>query len=96
MAVDRYSCTITDIHFADLPGFSGVMDDDDEEMEVDQPASTQLTPKKAGTKRSNNSSPRVPTKRPPLNTADKPDCKYGVKCYQKGKDHRDKFSHPLV
>ncbi len=72
------------------------MDDDDDEMEVDPPSKP--TPTKAGTKRSSNSSASTPKKRPVTGNGSKakPECKYGVKCYQKGKEHREKFSHPRV
>lgn len=37
----------------------------------------------------------TPTKRV-VATPTKQVCKYGVKCYQINKDHRDEFSHPWV
>ena len=55
----------------------------------------------AGTKRGSKDSPASTPKKRPSTTDSSPSgtksrCKYGIKCYQKGKEHRDKFAHPWV
>ena len=85
--------------FADLPGFSGVMDDN-EDMEIDEGKQYGKAGTKRGSEGGGATAGTTPKKRPapsgktPVKT--KPQCKYGVKCYQKSKEHRNKFNHPWV
>ena len=71
-------------------------DDDDELMDIDDSKTVKI-----GSKRGSNSNATAgtPKKRPVVEQSPskaKPNCKYGVKCYQKGEKHRDKFAHPWV
>ena len=84
----------------DIPGVSGSgLKSEDEDMEVE------VKTKKAGQKRgSDQSAASSPKKKPAVNQSGttpskegrKPLCKYGVKCYQKNREHLDKFYHPWV
>lgn len=95
------------IFLADLPSFSG--NDGDDAMDVDVQAEEEGKRSRAGTKRSAGSSAanspkkkptpvkspvKSPLKSPPKSS--KPVCRYGVKCFQKNKEHQEKFDHPWV
>ena len=67
-------------------------------MEVDNQG------KVAGRKRQKEQSSAIPKKKPAgghhseatSTKGKKPICKYEVKCYQKSREHREKFAHPWV
>ena len=86
---------------SDIPSISGTnpsSEGEEDNMEVDNQG------KVAGQKRQKEQSSATPKKKPAgghqseatPTKGKKPICKYGVKCYQKSHEHREKFAHPWV
>lgn len=61
-----------------------------------KPSPSKPSPSKPSPSKPSPSKAKAPVTASPAKVGEKPVCKYGVKCYQKSKKHKEQFAHPQV